>query len=99
MSRLHGRRWRRYWRSNFVIRLVPDNAIQAESSARIANSPVEYLNENSNNWRNDETEEPIWRIGVAEEPIWRIGEADEPIWRNDEAEEPTGIVDTVNPSI
>lgn len=23
--RLHGHRWRRYWRNNFVVRLIPDN--------------------------------------------------------------------------
>ncbi|XP_072767282.1 E3 ubiquitin-protein ligase MARCHF2, partial [Anoplolepis gracilipes] len=27
LGRLHGHRWRRYWRSNFVIRLIPDNNI------------------------------------------------------------------------
>ncbi|XP_020288445.1 E3 ubiquitin-protein ligase MARCH2-like isoform X2 [Pseudomyrmex gracilis] len=25
LGRLHGNRWRRYWRNNFVIRLIPDN--------------------------------------------------------------------------
>lgn len=25
LHRLHGNRWRRYWRNNFVIRLIPDN--------------------------------------------------------------------------
>lgn len=25
MHRLHGHRWRRYWRNNFVIRLIPNN--------------------------------------------------------------------------
>ncbi|XP_043515665.1 E3 ubiquitin-protein ligase MARCHF2-like isoform X1 [Frieseomelitta varia] len=27
LARLHGRRWRRYWRSNFVVRLIPDDSI------------------------------------------------------------------------
>ncbi|XP_031843050.1 E3 ubiquitin-protein ligase MARCHF2 [Nomia melanderi] len=31
LGRLHGRRWRRYWRNNFVIRLVPDTAIMANA--------------------------------------------------------------------
>ncbi|KAK0183384.1 hypothetical protein PV327_001432 [Microctonus hyperodae] len=25
LGRLHGRRWRRFWRNNFVVRLLPDN--------------------------------------------------------------------------
>ncbi|KAK9306522.1 hypothetical protein QLX08_002887 [Tetragonisca angustula] len=27
LARLHGRRWRRHWRSNFVVRLIPDDSI------------------------------------------------------------------------
>ncbi|XP_076759037.1 E3 ubiquitin-protein ligase MARCHF2 [Xylocopa sonorina] len=34
LARLHGRRWRRYWRSNFVVRLIPDDSIAAEANAR-----------------------------------------------------------------
>ncbi|KOC62142.1 E3 ubiquitin-protein ligase MARCH2 [Habropoda laboriosa] len=34
LVRLHGRRWRRYWRSNFVIRLIPDRSIVAETNFR-----------------------------------------------------------------
>ncbi|XP_015434788.1 PREDICTED: E3 ubiquitin-protein ligase MARCH1-like [Dufourea novaeangliae] len=35
LGRLHGRRWRRYWRNNFVIRLVPDNAILSEATCTL----------------------------------------------------------------
>lgn len=24
-KRIHGRRWRRFWRNNFVVRLLPEN--------------------------------------------------------------------------
>ncbi|XP_017753846.1 PREDICTED: E3 ubiquitin-protein ligase MARCH2-like [Eufriesea mexicana] len=34
LARLHGRRWRRYWRNNFVIRLIPDDSIVAEANPR-----------------------------------------------------------------
>ncbi|XP_046432406.1 E3 ubiquitin-protein ligase MARCHF2-like [Neodiprion fabricii] len=27
LGRLHSRRWRRFWRNNFVVRLLPDNAL------------------------------------------------------------------------
>ncbi|XP_012261428.2 E3 ubiquitin-protein ligase MARCHF2-like [Athalia rosae] len=28
LGRLHSRRWRRFWRNNFVVRLLPDNALE-----------------------------------------------------------------------
>lgn len=34
LARLHGRRWRRYWRSNFVVRLIPDESIAADANFR-----------------------------------------------------------------
>lgn len=36
--RLHGRRWRRFWRNNFVVRLVPnsgDSSLRAENSSDV----------------------------------------------------------------
>ncbi|XP_076240973.1 uncharacterized protein LOC143183334 [Calliopsis andreniformis] len=59
LGRLHGRRWRRYWRNNFVIRLVPDDGIQAESRVRVQDRPLDRLNEDSDRWENDEAEETI----------------------------------------
>ncbi|XP_076295424.1 E3 ubiquitin-protein ligase MARCHF3 [Lasioglossum baleicum] len=52
LGRLHGRRWRRYWRNNFVIRLVPNNVAASEPEA---SSPE--LMEESSIFRNSETEE------------------------------------------
>ncbi|EFN76273.1 E3 ubiquitin-protein ligase MARCH3 [Harpegnathos saltator] len=31
LGRLHGYRWRRYWRNNFVIRLIPNNVDNSDS--------------------------------------------------------------------
>lgn len=59
MDRLHGRRWRRYWRNNFVIRLVPDNVIPAEASARMEDNSLENWIEEADHWGHDEPEETI----------------------------------------
>ncbi|XP_003708623.2 E3 ubiquitin-protein ligase MARCHF3 isoform X1 [Megachile rotundata] len=50
LGRLHGRRWRRYWRSNFVIRLIPDDAIIAESRQEetLFNSSIEHFGRQRN---------------------------------------------------
>ncbi|XP_011501662.1 PREDICTED: E3 ubiquitin-protein ligase MARCH3-like [Ceratosolen solmsi marchali] len=32
LQRLHGRRWRQYWQSNFIVQLVPDTPIAANQS-------------------------------------------------------------------
>lgn len=29
---MHGRRWRQYWQSNFIVQLVPDSPILANQS-------------------------------------------------------------------
>ncbi|XP_026671297.1 E3 ubiquitin-protein ligase MARCH2-like [Ceratina calcarata] len=34
LARLHGRRWRRFWRSNFVVRLIPDESMAADTNFR-----------------------------------------------------------------
>ncbi|XP_076651274.1 E3 ubiquitin-protein ligase MARCHF2 [Halictus rubicundus] len=52
LGRLHGRRWRRYWRNNFVIRLVPNNIAASEPEM---SSPE--LMEESSIFRSSETEE------------------------------------------
>nr|XP_033342027.1 E3 ubiquitin-protein ligase MARCH2-like isoform X1 [Megalopta genalis]XP_033342033.1 E3 ubiquitin-protein ligase MARCH2-like isoform X2 [Megalopta genalis] len=51
LGRLHGRRWRRYWRNNFVIRLVPNNGIAAETIPEVSTPDFET------SWPEDETEE------------------------------------------
>ncbi|XP_003425907.1 E3 ubiquitin-protein ligase MARCH3-like [Nasonia vitripennis] len=33
LQRLHGRRWRQYWQSNFIVQLVPDSPILANQSS------------------------------------------------------------------
>ncbi|XP_053977125.1 E3 ubiquitin-protein ligase MARCHF2-like [Hylaeus volcanicus] len=57
LGRLHGRRWRRYWRNNFVIRLVPDNAIQDERVASSEYLSLENLIEEIDGRTTDEIEE------------------------------------------
>ncbi|XP_076629975.1 E3 ubiquitin-protein ligase MARCHF3 [Colletes latitarsis] len=45
LVRLHGRRWRRYWRNNFVIRLVPNNTIPSDTSISSAYVSLDRSNE------------------------------------------------------
>ncbi|XP_076678255.1 E3 ubiquitin-protein ligase MARCHF3 [Andrena cerasifolii] len=59
LGRLHGRRWRRYWRNNFVIRLVPDNIILVEASARMEGSSLQNWIEEADRWVNEEPEETM----------------------------------------
>ncbi|XP_029047655.1 E3 ubiquitin-protein ligase MARCHF2-like isoform X1 [Osmia bicornis bicornis] len=65
LGRLHGRRWRRYWRSNFVIRLVPDDAILAESTLRREQASSDRPIEQFDHWRsmNDESTDTRDAIG------------------------------------
>ncbi|CAK9808360.1 E3 ubiquitin-protein ligase MARCHF2 [Anthophora quadrimaculata] len=58
LARLHGRRWRRYWRSNFVIRLVPDHTIIAERSLR---QQAQFNEQSEYSW-SDATDDRITEI-------------------------------------
>lgn len=53
--RLHGHRWRRYWRSSFVIRLIPDNGDDNEAIDR--RSIDHFDPEEDIEWRIEEIEE------------------------------------------
>ncbi|XP_078033029.1 E3 ubiquitin-protein ligase MARCHF2 [Augochlora pura] len=50
LGRLHGRRWRRFWRNNFVIRLVPANGVVPETIPEVTAAEFET-------WAEEETEE------------------------------------------
>ncbi|KAG5311092.1 MARH2 ligase, partial [Acromyrmex insinuator] len=56
LGRLHGHRWRRYWRNNFVVRLIPDNDIENSLDPRSSN---DYFNvrEDFEQWRLEENDE------------------------------------------
>ncbi|KAG7200587.1 hypothetical protein KM043_001146 [Ampulex compressa] len=50
LGRLHGRRWRRYWRNNFVVRLSPDGVVDEPRNS------MELLREEDfADWRNEWT--------------------------------------------
>ncbi|GAB1869189.1 E3 ubiquitin-protein ligase MARCH3 [Camponotus japonicus] len=55
LGRLHGHRWRRYWRSNFVIRLIPDNNV--EDSIDLREQSSDHFDAEDFEWRIEEIEE------------------------------------------
>ncbi|CAL1679770.1 unnamed protein product [Lasius platythorax] len=55
LGRLHGHRWRRYWRSNFVIRLIPDNNLEDDGDLREQSS--DHFDVEDFEWRLEEIEE------------------------------------------
>ncbi|XP_011254092.1 E3 ubiquitin-protein ligase MARCH3 [Camponotus floridanus] len=55
LGRLHGHRWRRYWRSNFVIRLIPDNNV--EDSFDLREQSSDHFDAEDFEWRIEEIEE------------------------------------------
>ncbi|XP_012061660.1 PREDICTED: E3 ubiquitin-protein ligase MARCH2-like [Atta cephalotes] len=56
LGRLHGHRWRRYWRNNFVVRLIPDNDIENSFDSQ---SSIEHFNmrDDFEQWRLEENDE------------------------------------------
>jgi len=58
--RLHGHRWRRYWRNNFVVRLIPDNERAGDNDddgeARRSSDRFD-ANEDLDRWRIEEIDE------------------------------------------
>ncbi|XP_011694313.1 PREDICTED: E3 ubiquitin-protein ligase MARCH2-like [Wasmannia auropunctata] len=56
LGRLHGHRWRRYWRNNFVVRLIPDNDVTGDVDPRGSNSHFD-VQEDFEQWRLEEIEE------------------------------------------
>ncbi|XP_070513670.1 E3 ubiquitin-protein ligase MARCHF3-like [Cardiocondyla obscurior] len=56
LGRLHGHRWRRYWRNNYVVRLIPDG--EAESSVDLPRSISQFdAQDDFEQWRIEEIEE------------------------------------------
>ncbi|RLU26906.1 hypothetical protein DMN91_000704 [Ooceraea biroi] len=55
LGRLHGHRWRRYWRNNFVVRLIPDNE-RADDEAR-SSEHFDAHDEDFERWRIEEIDE------------------------------------------
>lgn len=55
LARLHGRRWRRYWRSNFVVRLIPDDSI-GETNLRQGDIIERHLYQQNSYTDNETTE-------------------------------------------
>ncbi|KAH0949018.1 hypothetical protein HN011_008960 [Eciton burchellii] len=60
LGRLHGHRWRRYWRNNFVVRLIPDNERPGdnddEGEARRSSNRFD-TNDDLDRWRIEEIDE------------------------------------------
>lgn len=53
--RLHGHRWRRYWRSNFVVRLIPEHNV--EDSIDLREQSSHNFDAEDFEWRIEEIEE------------------------------------------
>ncbi|XP_018311329.1 E3 ubiquitin-protein ligase MARCH3 isoform X4 [Mycetomoellerius zeteki] len=56
LGRLHGHRWRRYWRNNFVVRLIPDNDIENSLDPRSSND-LFNVRDDFEQWRLEENDE------------------------------------------
>ncbi|XP_039304401.1 E3 ubiquitin-protein ligase MARCHF3 [Solenopsis invicta] len=56
LGRLHGHRWRRYWRNNFVVRLIPDNDAENNIDLQRSSSRFDVLDD-FEQWRIEEIEE------------------------------------------
>ncbi|XP_011639920.1 E3 ubiquitin-protein ligase MARCH2-like [Pogonomyrmex barbatus] len=56
LGRLHGHRWRRYWRNNFVVRLVPDSNVNDNVDLRRSSNRFDTQDE-FEQWRIEEIEE------------------------------------------
>ncbi|KYN32668.1 E3 ubiquitin-protein ligase MARCH3 [Trachymyrmex septentrionalis] len=56
LGRLHGHRWRRYWRNNFVVRLIPDNDIENSLDPQSSNDRFD-VRDDFEQWRLEEYNE------------------------------------------
>ncbi|XP_028050823.2 E3 ubiquitin-protein ligase MARCHF2 [Monomorium pharaonis] len=56
LGRLHGHRWRRYWRNNYVVRLSPDNDVEDNVDLRRSNDHFD-MQDDFEQWRIEEIEE------------------------------------------
>ncbi|KAM0725931.1 E3 ubiquitin-protein ligase MARCHF3 [Formica fusca] len=56
LGRLHGHRWRRYWRSNFVVRLIP-NSNNIEDNIDLREQSSDHFDMDDFEWRIEEIEE------------------------------------------
>ncbi|XP_011874270.1 PREDICTED: E3 ubiquitin-protein ligase MARCH2-like [Vollenhovia emeryi] len=56
LGRLHGHRWRRYWRNNYVVRLIPDNDVADNIGPRRSSGRFD-AQDDFEQWRIEEIEE------------------------------------------